>query len=324
MAQLKKISDNIQKISLDNPATPDNHLHWLNINNAGKKEIEYLRKQYSFNLHHIQYALASHNSQRPIVEYSNNNCIFLILHFPVFKDNRLTSVEIDFFVGHGFLITVHNNVSILNDLFKTVKNDTINATSAYESGSSSILLYEILDKLISACFPILTQQDKKITDIEELIFADHGDKKTISHILALRRDLLNFRKIMQNHKNILKTLMEMKSSVIPQSDIRKSYALLVEHTKKIWEILENQKEMIEIFYDTKESLIGYKLSDIMKTLTIFSVIVFPLTLFAAIFSMDAHGGMPFLSSPHGFWIVIGIMGAICLGMLAFFARKKWL
>jgi magnesium transporter len=82
--------------------------------------------------------------------------------------------------------------------------------------------------------------------------------------------------------------------------------------------------MIEALHDTNESLLNYKISDIMKTLTVFSVIVFPLTLFAAIFGMNTIESMPFVYNENGFWIIIFIMLIACFGMLLFFKKKKWL
>ena len=82
--------------------------------------------------------------------------------------------------------------------------------------------------------------------------------------------------------------------------------------------------MIEVLNNTNESLMNYRLSDIMKTLTIFSVIVFPLSLLAAIFGMNVEDGMPFLGVKNGFWIIVAIMIVGCFFMLLFFEKKKWL
>ena len=82
--------------------------------------------------------------------------------------------------------------------------------------------------------------------------------------------------------------------------------------------------MIEAIEATNASLISFKLNDIMKFLTIISVITFPLTLVAGIFSMRAENGMPFIGLPYGFWIVISIMAILALSMIWFFTKKKWL
>ena len=142
-------------------------------------------------------------------------------------------------------------------------------------------------------------------------------------ILNIRRNIVNIRKIMQNHKNIFQQLMVMKSSLVDPVAVKKYYASLVDHSKRIWERLDNQKEMIDVLNDTNESLLNDRMSEIMKTLTIFSVIVFPLTLLAAIFGMNAKY-MPFVDDPYGFWVILAIMFIGSLGMLAFFSRKRWL
>jgi len=340
MAKYKIISKNIQQVIIDNPVTTDEKLVWLNINNAGKKEIEYLRKKYNFELSHLQASLGKATAQRPdIAQGSNNKYLFMILHFPVFQKNPevekkkrkknnnerydIIPGEIEFFVGHGFLITLHNNnIKTLNDFFNLCKKDGDSLLS-YQFESSAILLYELLEKLIIDCYALLDQNSIKISEVENVIFAQR-QKRAVSQILSLRHNIINFRKIMQNHKNILKKLTRMESSLVPAEKIKVYYNKLIEHSKRIWEILENQKESIEVLNSTNESMLNYRISDIMKTLTIFSVIVFPLTLLAAIFGMNTLGGMPFAEHENGFWLIIVIMLVGCLGMLIFFERKKWL
>jgi len=231
--------------------------------------------------------------------------------------------EIEFFIGHGYLITLHNNnLLALNDFFNICKKDS-DSVLAYEFESSAILLYEILNKLMDECFCLLDKNSISINSVEEIIFAQE-QKKAVASILSLRHNIINFRKIMQNHKNIMKKLAEMESRLVPSKQIKNYYNRLLEKSKRIWENLENQKEMIEVLNSTNESLLNYRISDIMKTLTVFSVIVFPLTLLAAIFGMNTINGMPFVNHPFGFWIIIIVMMIGCLGMLIFFERKKWL
>ncbi|MCG2697854.1 magnesium transporter CorA family protein [Candidatus Parcubacteria bacterium] len=339
MPKYNKISDTIQQITIDNPDTKDK-LIWLNIRNAGKKEIEYLRKNYSFDLSDLQASSAKSMAQRPTVE-QKKDYLFMILHFPVLQAAREKSSEnnkkaksrnieytiipgeIEFFMGKDYLITLHNdNIKALNDFFNLCKKDG-DSLLAYKFESPAVLLYELLERLMQFCFKFLDQNSIEILKVEEIIF-QQMQKQAVSHILSLRHNIINFRKIMQNHKNIIKKLMQMENELIPQKKIKKYYIELLDHSKRIWEILENQKDMINVLNNTNESLLNYRLSDIMKTLTIFSVIVFPLTLLAAIFGMNIMGGMPFTESKDGFWIIIAIMLLGCFCMLLFFKKKKWL
>jgi magnesium transporter len=322
MQKYKAISKNIDYLQIDNPRTDKEKLVWINIKNAGKNEMEYLRKKYRFDLKHLQASSAKLISQRPIVR-NEDGYLFMILHFPILKNGIIQASEIDFFVGHGFLVTLHTNDNeALTNFFNLAKKDG-NSLLAYEFESSAILLYEILEKLMANCYEHLDKNSIKINQVEDTIF-DHQQKQAVTEILLLRRNIINYRKIMQNHKNIVKKLMVMESGIVPPANIKKYYIVLLERSKKIWEILENQKEMVEALHDTNESLLNYQISSTMKTLTIFSVIVFPLTLLAAIFGMNTVNGMPFINNENGFWLIIAIMLMGSLGMFSFFEKKKWI
>lgn len=115
----------------------------------------------------------------------------------------------------------------------------------------------------------------------------------------------------------------MRSSLVDPVAIKKYYESLVEDSKRLWEQLDNQREMIEVLNSTNESLLNNQMNLVMKTLTIFSVIVYPLTLLAGIFGMNAIN-MPFVKQENGFWIILSIMLIGSLGMVFFFHKKKWL
>ncbi len=321
MSNLLKTSDNIQEIKIDNPKTDGYFLKWLNISNASKKEIDYLRRKFGFNINHLKASIATVFAQRPMVE-SDKDYLFLILHFPTFKEDKIVPGEIEFFIGHGYLITLHNgNLKPLNDFFSYCKAHPDHLLS-YETESSSMLLYELLSRLNSDCYNILDQNSVNINEVEETIFS--GDQKhAVSKILELRRNIINIRKIMQNHANILRHLQDMTSSLVPREAIKRHYEDLTEHSKRIWEILDVQKEMVEVLNDTNESLLNDRMNIIMKTLTIFSVLVLPLNLLAGIFGMNAKY-MPFVDGPYGFWIILSIMSAGLIVLLSIFTKKKWL
>ncbi len=316
----KRLTDRIEELKIDNPRTVP-VVKWVNIVNAGKDEIDYLRRNYNFNLAHLKAAASSVSFQRPMI-FKGDDYICLVLHFPTLKGENIVAGEVDFFIGHGYLITVHNNTLKALTHFFSLGKKSPDSLLSYSLESSAILLYEVLGHLLDDCFQLLDDSSLKINEIEELIFA-RQQKKAVEKIMTFRRNIINIRKIMQNHKNILQSLMEMESSLVEKTAIKKYYSVLVENSKRIWEMLDNQKEMIEVLNSTNESILNDRMTDIMKTLTIFSVIVFPLTLLAGIFGMNAKY-MPFVEHPLGFWTILGIMGFCSIGMLMFFKSKKWI
>jgi magnesium transporter len=322
MPQYKKISNNIQQLVISGAG--GGKIKWLNIANPGKEELSFLRKIkiYDFDFRQLRASSAKMTAQRPIFE-QREKYFFLILQFPVFRGSEIIAAEIDFFISHGLLITLHvNDLPALNEFFNTAKKDDTSLL-AKKMPSSAILLCELLSKLIFHCYDLMDKNSAKINEIEKLIFSNQ-QKKSASAILELRRNIIAIRRIMQSHKNILKKITQTKSQMISSTKLNHYYFELIEHTKRIWELSENQKEAVEALYDTNQSLLNYNINNVMKTLTIFSVVMYPLSIIASVFGMNVDSGMPFLNNPNGFWIIAAIMGLCASIMLFIFARKKWL
>jgi magnesium transporter len=253
------------------------------------------------------------------------NYLFMILTFPIYlpEQKEIISAEINFFIGPEFLITVNKDkLAPLEKFFEQCQlNDTLR--EKFMSGNPTKLLYEILNRLQDYCFPMLDHINEDIDVLEQGIFSG-SERMMVEKILIIKRNIVNFRKIMQAHKNVLKKLISKNTKYFIPTSIESYYANILEQTKDIWDILNNQKETIDALHYTNESLISFRLNNIMKTLTIFSVIVFPLTLLAGIFGMNVTGSMPFLNNPHGFWVVIIVMLVGIVLMFFIFKKKKWL
>ncbi|MEA2065047.1 MAG: magnesium transporter CorA family protein [Patescibacteria group bacterium] len=309
---------------IENKISHNKSLRWINITNAKKNEIKYLKDNFNFTLKNLRDSLSHVRSQRLIIE-EHSNYLFLIFHFPVFnkEKNEIIGKEIDCFISKNYLITVHNNKNkSLNSLFNLCRKDQ-DTRDNYMGKDPLFLFYEILNRTFDQCFFILDMLNIKISEVEEKIFSSR-QRESIDDILMLKHNIINFSRIMQSHKNTLKKIFQCNNKKIFSSCQIKTYNKLIRTTKDIWEIAQSQKEMIEALEYTNDSMLSYKMGNIMKTLTIFSVIVFPLTLFAAIFGMNTMNGMPFIQNKNGFWIIISVMVAGTILMFLIFKKKKWL
>jgi magnesium transporter len=290
---------------------------WVNVIQNTEKEIEYLKKEFGFHPLDLKDCLPPLQRPKLVVR---PGYLFMILLFPVFdrKTRILHASEVDFFIAPKKLITVNiNELFPLREIFskcQTKKTNFINLTD---------LLHEILYELLMSCFPMLVHISTDIDNVEAKLRSEF-EKGTITEILRIKTNIVNFRKAMQPHKQVIRTLIAEGPKFFPTQKMKIYFENLVNHTKEIWDLLDNYKDTIDALHETNISLIDFRINEIMKTLTIFSVIVFPLTLLAAIFGMNTLGGMPFTSSSYGFWAVVSIMVFGALGLLWFFERKKWL
>jgi magnesium transporter len=320
MEKIESISKKIKAIKINNPDNSRN-VKWYNILNPEEKEINYLKESFNFEERHLRASLSKISSQRPMI-YQEGKYLFLILHFPVVEKGRIVSGEIEFFVGHGYLITLHDGkTKALNDFFSYCEKDAIFLES-YKLESSAILLYELLEKLIQDSYELLDENNIEISRVEKKIFS-REQKKITSELLKLKSNIISIRRTVQNHKNIMKKLTGMKSSLVPRDQIIKHYESLADHSQRIWEFSEIQKEIIESLHETSESILSYRTNDIMRTLTIVSVILMPLNLFVNLFGMNLNPS-PISSGLISFINIIVIMAVMAAAMLLFFKNKKWL
>jgi len=293
---------------------PD-YLVWLDIENPNKKTMQFLRDHFSFHPLDIEDCLSV--IERPkLDEY--DDYFFLVLHIPVFvkQTRRLIPFTVNIFIGNNFIVTVHQG---LCKPIQTTCDHLVEDPSILERGSG-YLLHGILDALIDYSFPILNKIYRNIQNVEDDIFKKPSTNN-VKTILLIRTNILTFRNIIFPQRKLLKTL-EIKDMDFLIEALEVYFSDLVDHIEKIWDTLENYKELVEGVHEAHQSLLSNKINDIMRILTIFSVVILPLTLISGVYGMNI--GLPFMNFPWAFFIILGGMIIISIVMLIYFKFKDWI
>src|SRR5215213_712136 len=100
------------------------------------------------------------------------------------------------------------------------------------------------------------------------------------------------------------------------------YEDITDASERVWDMLENYKEVVEALEDTNETAIAHRTNETFRVLTAISVIVLPLTLVASIWGMNV--GVPGERDMTAFWLILGFMVVLLGGMIAYFRRRGWL
>ena len=146
-------------------------------------------------------------------------------------------------------------------------------------------------------------------------------RETVFELSIIRRDIIAFRRIIKPQISVISRLEYLKSRIIHE-DLDVYFSDISDHMGKIWDTLEDQKTIIESLNDTHTSLTSYQTSEIMKVLTLISVIMLPLTLISGIYGMNID--LPFAHNPKAFAIVAGFMATVASGMLVIFKFQRWI
>lgn len=298
-----------------------NEIIWINIENPNEKSVDFLKKNFQL-CPSVMRELLPPVKRSKVEQYKDY--FFIVVHFPVFheKEQKTKSTELDIILFKDTVIT--SNDGSLPELKKMFKKCGLSelARSRYFKNNAVYLTYQILDKLIDTRMPMLDKIDDYISEIEENLFKGN-EKEMVRKIAVIKHHVISFRRIMKPQRMVLESLAKMASR-IAKENFTKLSAEVIGSNIKVWNTLENHKEMIEALEHTNESLFSHKLNTTMKILTAFSVLVLPLSLMANTFGMNVTNGMPFVESPFGFYIVGGIMILMTFMSFLFFKLNKWI
>jgi magnesium transporter len=274
-----------------------------------------------FDFHPLDLEDVMSRNQRPkLDEYPDY--LFIVLHFPVFDKQvgRLNAGELDLFVGPDFVITIPNQpLKPIEYVFERCRTSE-EMREQYFSKGSGYLLYHIVDQSFDYCFPMLRKVGNKLEQLEEEIFSGRGEV-IVRDISNVKQEIINFRKIIRPQRPVLRDLERTKQRYLAD-ELEIYFDDINDASERIWDMLENYKEVVEALEDTNESVISHRVNSILRVLTAITVIVLPLTLLASIWGMNV--GVPGEGDIGAFWIIVGCMLGLLVGMVAYFRHRNWL
>jgi magnesium transporter len=296
-------------------------LRWVKIEEPGPLEHAWLEENFEFHALDLEDVLS--RNQRPKIDVYDDY-LFIVLHFPIFDPaaGRLGAGELDLFVGPGFLVSIPNQpLQPVEYLFERCRQKEELRDQLFVRGSG-YLLYRVVDDSFDYCFPMLRKIANKLDVLEEEIFEGRSEE-VVRDISNVKQEIINFRRVIRPQRSVLRDLERVKERYLsPDIDLEIYFDDIVDAQERIWDLLENYKEVVEGLEDTNESVISHRVNDILRVLTSISVIVLPLTLLASIWGMNV--GVPGEGDTTAFWAVTASMAVLLVGMVTYFRRRGWL
>ncbi len=294
-------------------------LTWVHLDRPDEAAISALAERFGWHELDVEDVLSKR--QRPkIDEYPDY--LFVVLHFPFYDKSvqRLNAAELDVFLGPDYVVTLPA-VPLLpvTRLFTRCREDEQLRGDLFANGSGR-LLYEILDDLLDYCFPILDKIGHKLDSIEDEMF-EGASQEVVRDLSNVKQEIISYRKIIKPERATLRSLERYVERFLPES-LELYFDDVVDAAERIWDLLDNYKEVVEALEDTNESVISHRQNDVLRLLTIFSVTMLPLTVITGLFGMNVD--FPGYGTHVAFWVIVAAMVTVLGGMLAFFRFNRWL
>lgn len=292
---------------------------WLDV--CDPDDADYVTLQERFHFHPLTLEDVKHGGGRPKVE-QHENYYFIIFYVICASQNKDRADHFELqplylFAGPNYLVSVHTGTLV--QIEETMARWRNPGTPPGDRVGS--LLYNLLDTIVDDYFPLLDRVAEESEQIEDQIF-ESFERSSIQTIFGLKRDLLALRRVIAPERDVLNVLMRRELPLFRGKDIVYLQDIY-DHIIRVADNIDNYRDLLSSALDSYLSVEASRQNQILKVLTVTSIILMTDALIAGIYGMNfAH--MPELSWQFGYPFAIGLMVLLSGGLFVFFKRKKWL
>jgi magnesium transporter len=292
-----------------------NMIKWINFD--GVHNTELIEKIGSvFKIHPLTLEDIVNIEQRPkLDEY--DEYLYIVLRM-IFYDEKLRSEQLSIILLDNTVISFQEPQS--GDAFDIIRNRLRQGKGRVRRKGADYLAYALVDAVIDHYFSAVDKVGERIEILEEKIGRQshhhnmHDYRSIHSELYALKKQIVPVREL-------ITTMMRSETELLTEST-HLYLRDISDHSIRVVETLEGYRESLSGLMNVYLSNNNYKLSEVMKTLTVITSIFIPVTFIVGVYGMNFKF-MPELYHPYGYWTIWAIMIFVMGGMAYYFKRKKW-
>jgi magnesium transporter len=298
---------------------------WVDMDSPTEDELALLDDVFGF--HPLAIEDTIQYQQRPKIESYNHlgdvhsqGYFYMVIHGPdlrTFKE-KVRTKELDIFVSERYLVTIHEeHMQSVEHVMRRAKAD---AKRVLDAGID-MLLHNILDQLVDHYGPILDHLQETLEELEDDAMVNPRPE-LLQQISHEKRDLMQLRRIIGPQRDVLSQLTRGEVPFIREST-RVYLRDVQDHLVRAVELVELYRELVASARDLYLSSINNSLNNVMKTLTVITVIALPINVITGFFGMNFES-LPGIHNQYAFWITFTLMAIAVALVLIYTRRRKWL
>ena len=289
---------------------------WVDLMAPGEAERQLLSEGFGFHPLAVEDAVSA--LQFPKIE-TYPGYLYVVLHGIDAKpqDTQFTTRDVDFFLGRNYLVTVHDGDS---RSINTIREMCTRHDHILKEGPVA-LMHRIVDRMIDNYRPVFEEIEARVGRLEEDAFAGH--ERLSRRVMRLKRDVASMRRVLVPQRDAIGRLARREFPMI-SDEMTYRFRDVYDHVVRLTEEAILFQDRITGIFEVNLSSVSNRLNQVMKLLTVMSTIFLPLTVLTGMWGMN-------ITIPHfpggpdvQFWWIFGLMFVICVAMLVFFRRNKWL
>lgn len=290
---------------------------WLDLTAPGAADLHQLQELFQF--HPLAVEDTEHFGQRPKLDDYGDH-VFMVFYgaWRHMEGDPEPLREVHMFISGNFVVTIHRDpLPPLEQQREQLAGRALH--------SEQFLLYRILDALVDSFFPLLSDMDNEIDDLEAEVLAQ-PDERQLQRLFALKRELVAMRKVVTPQRDLFVRSVDQISQLPGlQLDERDYFRDVYDHLIRISDLIDSYRDLLSGATDLYLSTVSNRQNDVMKQLTVIATIFLPLSFITGFFGQNFGWMVGHISRGWTFWVIgLGSMALTVLGLLIYFRRKSWL
>jgi magnesium transporter len=287
---------------------------WVDLVNPTPIELSGI--QQSFHLDGMALEEYLNKSKKPQIRILDKHKFAIVLDMK-FKDAKtLTTESVYLFVGRGWLVSIHSSDV---DLQSTILTLFKQRNKAIIESSVDALFYSILASLVDSYEQLLTAIELSVTDFEQRTLY-RPSRRMLEYLDILSRQVIVLRRHFWHMRDIINFLTHTEES---KEDV-KYLRIVYDDINQLIDLVESYRDTINSTRELYIANVSLQMSDTMRTLTIFSAILLPLTFISSVYGMNGVDLQNVFNFSTGFAMIVAIMGIVTVALFMFFKRKRWI
>ncbi|PDT27455.1 magnesium transporter [Rhizobium sp. L9] len=293
----------------------ENAIVWIGLHEPDEVLLHQIQAE--FNLHPLAIEDAAQPHQRPKLEIYGE-AMFIVARTAHMKDGEIVFGETHLFVGRGYVVSVRHGES---SSYLAVRQ-RCEATPAALAHGENYILYSILDFIVDNYMPVIEVVQEEVEMLEDLVLREQLGKSDIERLYLLRRKLLRLRNAVVPLVDVCRRYEHID---LPGMDptLQSLFRDVTDHVRRVQEDIDALREVLAFAFEASVMIGQTEQTAIARKLAAWAAILAVPTAIAGIYGMN-FSDMPELKFQYGYFVVLGVIAVLCLGLFGFFRRRKWL
>ena len=291
---------------------------WVDIEEPTEEDLRRLDTIVDVDDSSLETSLSTEEEHPRVDEFTDH--IFLLLYGVLSPEGDTTFAprKLTAFCGKRYIITIqherHRTIQKLRERFSSHGEHII-------SRGVDFLLFAIIDGIVDNYAIALAEFEKRLEGLEEESLENASDD-IFTESAMFRRHLLELRRLALAQREAIRPLARGECDYVAPT-LGRRFSHVTDHLTRVVELTDSLREVLGAIRENYQSLIARRTNEIMRTLTILSTILLPMSLIAGIYGMNVPL-WPDVNGPYSFWLVLGLMAVVGLSMGLYFRSRRWL